>query len=340
MENERQPLRTYITFDYELFLGKQTGSVEACLIYPTQELLKISEKLEGLKYVFFVDSLYLLKLKEFSDQFQRLMRDWIAVTDQLRNLVRNGHDVQLHLHPQWYYSTFDKENNKWVLDFNHYKITDCPVHDVEKMLSESILLLEQIVGYKPTAYRAGGYSFPTEIEYVRLFEQYGISKDSSVFSGKKAIGAFQTYDYSSIRNSHTFKFATIPSVADKNGYFTEYPISVLPLSPIRYFISTFKERRAHKSEMIIMGDGSGVGAILPIWIRLMTLISRFFRPVLMPASIDSSNAMWLNRVYENVIKTKGDTLVVIGHPKNFTPYGLAKLKEFVKGHDSVYMTFR
>ena len=333
-------MNVYITFDYELFLGKQTGSVKACLIRPSQQLLKISEKVAGLKYVFFVDTLYLLKLKEFSAQSQNLNNEWYVVTEQLRAFVEKGHDVQLHLHPQWFYSTFDNEGNRWVLDFEHYKLSDCPIRDVEKMLKESIILLEQIVGYKPTAYRAGGYSFPTEIEYVRLFEKYGISKDSSAFSGKKANGRFQIYDYTNVKYSHTYKFATIPSEIDENGFFTEYPISVLPLNPFRYFIATSKVRRTHKGELKKTGDGKGVGANLSKIGSLMDFFSRFVKPVLMPASIDSSNALWLQEVYESVKMTNSDTMVIIGHPKNCTIYGLRKLEEFVQQNDLNFATFR
>lgn len=58
-------LNTNIIFalDYELFFGKNTGTIENCLISPTDELIKTTDKY-GIKYTFFVDSGYLINLKK------------------------------------------------------------------------------------------------------------------------------------------------------------------------------------------------------------------------------------------------------------------------------------
>ncbi len=37
-------MNIFLTFDYELFFGEKTGTVEKCMINPTNELLKISKK--------------------------------------------------------------------------------------------------------------------------------------------------------------------------------------------------------------------------------------------------------------------------------------------------------
>jgi len=39
---------------------------------------------------------------------------WIQ--EQLRDSVAAGHDVQLHLHPQWTRSSYDPEANRWTVD--------------------------------------------------------------------------------------------------------------------------------------------------------------------------------------------------------------------------------
>lgn len=52
-----------ITFDFELFLGSKSGSVENCLIIPTIEIMRLSKKY-NFKTIFFVDTLYLHRLKE------------------------------------------------------------------------------------------------------------------------------------------------------------------------------------------------------------------------------------------------------------------------------------
>ena len=36
----------YITFDYEMFLGPNIGSVDKCLIEPTNRIMEIGDKYE------------------------------------------------------------------------------------------------------------------------------------------------------------------------------------------------------------------------------------------------------------------------------------------------------
>ena len=55
----------FVTFDYELFFGVQTGTAENCLLDPTNRLIQMAEKYQA-RFTFFVDVLYLMKLKEYS----------------------------------------------------------------------------------------------------------------------------------------------------------------------------------------------------------------------------------------------------------------------------------
>ena len=334
--------RTYITFDYELFLGKETGTVENSLLRPTERYVALADSCQKkqVKFVFFVDTLYLLKLKEFSRTSPQLLTDYQSITKQLKDLVSKGHDAQLHLHPQWFYASYNDDNAKWDLDFEHYKLSDCPLPDVEKMLKESLEELEQITGYRPTAFRAGGYCFPTDPEYVELFRKYGVVEDSSVRMGVKAVGKYQSYDYSTVTGFYSYRFSGSITQKDDSGVFTEYPISVIKVNPVRYFAQTIRARRKHAAQLRVMGDGKGVGTTLPRSQRWLQTIKRFFNPVYMSASVDSTNAMWLNEVYEQAMKAKSDTMVIIGHPKNCTDFGLKGLEEFVRNRTCNYATFR
>ena len=56
-------MNIYITLDYELFFGPDSGTVENCIIEPTEQLLNIVDPL-GVKFVCFVDSGYLLALEK------------------------------------------------------------------------------------------------------------------------------------------------------------------------------------------------------------------------------------------------------------------------------------
>ena len=56
--------RLLSTFDYELFLGPASGSVDRCLLEPTQKLLDLFDRFQLPHAIFFVDSTYLLRLEE------------------------------------------------------------------------------------------------------------------------------------------------------------------------------------------------------------------------------------------------------------------------------------
>ena len=68
-------MNVYFTFDYELFFGSNSGTVQNCILKPTYELIKIAEK-HNVKFVFFVDSGFLIKLDEYRKSFPILENDY------------------------------------------------------------------------------------------------------------------------------------------------------------------------------------------------------------------------------------------------------------------------
>ena len=56
-------MQIHLTFDYELFFGSSSGSVDNCIIKPTQRLIDIA-KIHDITLVFYVDAGYLFQLKK------------------------------------------------------------------------------------------------------------------------------------------------------------------------------------------------------------------------------------------------------------------------------------
>ena len=59
-------INCYITLDYELFMGARTGSINNSLIKPMTELDLMLDKY-NIRTNLFVDSAYLLRLKQLKD---------------------------------------------------------------------------------------------------------------------------------------------------------------------------------------------------------------------------------------------------------------------------------
>ncbi len=170
-------MKLLITLDYELFLGSKTGTVEKCLIEPMDRLIEVGDKY-SLKYTIFVDSTYLLKLRELSAKYSNLKEDYLRISEHIKFLHKLGHDIQLHIHPHWHYSEYN--GKEWLLDKNHYKLSDLSDEDARMIFSKSKQLLDEIIGEETIAFRAGGFSAQTN-NLITLFEENNIKVDSSVY---------------------------------------------------------------------------------------------------------------------------------------------------------------
>jgi hypothetical protein len=95
-----------LTVDYEIF-GNGTGDVRQHVTEPTERMCRIAEKFGMPVTVFFEMEEYLL-FQQYREALQRLLGyDPAAeMRRQAADLVRRGHDVQLHLHPQWFEAGF------------------------------------------------------------------------------------------------------------------------------------------------------------------------------------------------------------------------------------------
>src|SRR5690606_34558441 len=114
-------MNIYISLDSELFFGSQSGSVEKCIIEPTETLLEIVNPY-NIKFVCFVDAGYLCALERFKDKYPQLNDDYQKVSKQVRGLAREGHGIELHIHPHWEDTIYDGE--KWIFDTSRYKLSD------------------------------------------------------------------------------------------------------------------------------------------------------------------------------------------------------------------------
>ena len=87
-----------LTLDYELYFGSQTGTVEQSMIKATDKLLSVLN-VYNVKAVFFVDIGFLKRLKKIKSKEPKLEEDYLLLTNHLNHLSKEGHDLQLHIHP-------------------------------------------------------------------------------------------------------------------------------------------------------------------------------------------------------------------------------------------------
>lgn len=102
--------KAILSYDYELFFGDISGTVLKTLIEPTNKIL---DKLDecGLKANFFVDYLMIKYLRLNTDM--QSAKDVRMLENQVKDIVKRGHRVELHIHPHW----VDAIYNGGVLEF-------------------------------------------------------------------------------------------------------------------------------------------------------------------------------------------------------------------------------
>ena len=84
-----------------------------------------------------------------------------------------GHDVQLHVHPNW-----------WKANFERKRLTDYPFDEQLEVIAEAIAAYRRACGTNPIAHRAGGLL--ANATTFRVLQHFGIPIDASVAPGYHA----------------------------------------------------------------------------------------------------------------------------------------------------------
>jgi peptidoglycan/xylan/chitin deacetylase (PgdA/CDA1 family) len=231
-----------ITFDYELFLGERSGIVKECLIDPTDKLLACLGKY-AFKALFFIDTVYILRLKEMAEKHRVARADLEAITNQLIQLVNNGHEIHPHIHPHWMDAIYDPESNEWNLrEKRHYTFASVSEDKRAALFDESVSLLKSVLEMADRiqpidSYRAGGWSIQPFENFRSLFLQFGIKHEWSVIPGKYQFSDAHGFDFREapiVRR--VYRFDTDPCHSNTNGPFTEWTISSITMNRFEKWI--------------------------------------------------------------------------------------------------------
>ena len=150
--------RIILSYDYELFFGERSGTVLKSIIEPTNKLMGVMEQ-NGFRGNFFVDYLMFRELEKLSDE--RAVSDLSLLKEQIRDMVRRGHRVELHLHPHWIDAKYNGDGTWNFDDFTHYSLSSLDEETIVAMFKEGTDYLNKLAaevepGYKIVAFRAGG----------------------------------------------------------------------------------------------------------------------------------------------------------------------------------------
>ncbi len=222
-----------LTFDYELFLGARSGTVDNCMIKPTAKLLGLLDKQHISKALFFVDTVYLMRLAERPEK--EAQEDYEKIRTQLCLLLKKSHLIFPHIHPHWLDANYDSLTNQWELqNINKYRFHHIDEETRNELFEFSISFIQGIqeranVFYDISGYRAGGWCLQPFSDFAPYFKKYGIRYDFSVLKNFKNFSPDVFYNYTKVPRKAIYRFNESVETEDENGPFTEYSISYIEI---------------------------------------------------------------------------------------------------------------
>ncbi len=233
-----------LTLDYELF-GNGSGDVFKHIIEPTKRILAIAEQYNA-KITFFFEVVEYWKLKEEWDKGNNMgykENPILAMENQIKEAYSQGHDVQLHLHPQWVDAYW--ENGKWLVNLDDWRLGgyqkegEYSLVNLFKRGKRTLEALLQTIdpSYRCFAVRAGGYNIQPSKDIVNAMKETGIFVDSSIYPGGKETGMLSNYDYSVV--DPTLGMWKVGERLEERGDsdIIELPIVAFPMMRLKKFLT-------------------------------------------------------------------------------------------------------
>ena len=249
-----------LTFDYELFLGKRSGTVKNCLLKPTALVLD-KLKANHCKAVWFIDTVYLIRLAQLCNENTAAAQDFNDISFQLRQLQAEGHAICPHIHPHWLDAVYDAPSNQWSLqNYERYKLSAVQPQEAEALFDQSVEILKNILKnnlYQPLAYRAGGWCIQPFTTFLSSFMKHNIHIDMSVLPGSKVDESSFSFDFSHLPSKPFYRF-NASFEPQENGEFIELPISMISTTKTQDVLNRRLNSVLWRIGNSAMGDGASI----------------------------------------------------------------------------------
>lgn len=216
-----------VSVDYEIF-GDGNGALRDLVVEPTERLKTIFDA-HNAKLVIFFEAL----------EFQQIERhasdpDIGRMRDQIRRLYEDGHEIGLHLHPQW--ANARRSGDKWELDYAEYNLCTLGAPRIAIIVDQAIEYMRGVTGdpnYTPCSFRAGNWLFQPTADIAKVLASRGVKIDSSVFKGGRYTQLGLDYR-PSLKNPPCWPFSTEVNSPDPSGQLLEVPIHTELVWPWRF----------------------------------------------------------------------------------------------------------
>ena len=328
--------------DYEI-LGNGDGCPHELMVEPTRRLMYQFDR-HGAKLTIMADVAAILKFKEYQEQTGRDDFHYDAIAEQLRDAVRRGHDVQLHLHASYFNAKH--EGGRWLQDWSEYNFAGLPFERMNALVRIGKKYLEDLLipvssAYQCDAFRAANWSVSPSRNVVRALTQNGIDVETSVFKYGRRDGIV-SFDYTNAPSD------LIPWRADENDICRQdekSPLVEVPIYCKRRWIGAFFSAnriyrayltRKHSIKRTNYSEGEAKLPQRPRKKRLSTTLGLPFRRHAWKADFNQCSGRQLIGALERAATNHRNRpgvdhpFVLIGHSKLFTQPNEGSLEPFLK----------
>jgi hypothetical protein len=166
------------------------------MVEPTARLLDLFDRY-GAKLTIMADVAEILKFREYKEHFGRDDYHYDAIVAQLRDAIRRGHDVQLHLHCSYFNARF--VDGRWQQDWSEYNFAGLSEERLNQVIRIGKDFLEEELrpgdpDYRCYVFRAANWAVSPSRYVVRALVNNGFEIDTSVFKYGRRHGLV-SFDY-------------------------------------------------------------------------------------------------------------------------------------------------
>jgi hypothetical protein len=172
-----------LTDDWEL-RGNGAGDIEEIQFRPMRELVRIYNR-HGVRSTFNAEVMQQLTFRKFEREFSELRPLADSWDAHVVDAYRQGHDIQLHLHPQW--TKAEYAGGRWKLS-GDWSILNYDEETAFSLLSTGKEYLENLLrpvnpDYRALSFRAGSSIIAPSPFILSTLARLGIRLDMSIVGG-------------------------------------------------------------------------------------------------------------------------------------------------------------
>lgn len=197
----RPTIHLALTDDWEL-RGNGSGDVEEIQLRPMRELVRLYNKY-GARGTFNAEVMQQLTFRRRQGEHPELKTLADAWDEHVREAFRQGHDVQLHAHPQWSEARY--EGGRWRLS-GDWSILNYDAESAYGMLAAGKEYLENLLrpvnpAYRCVSFRAGASCIAPSPFILGVLARLGLVFDMSIVGGMRVHTRNLRLDYTDCEES-------------------------------------------------------------------------------------------------------------------------------------------